>query len=254
MSDWQEPPEADLEPQPEPGRVVPPRDPFFPPPWGGLLTGLGLALTVFLLLVSAVVLAVFAQATTLSLESVGFRYVALVLSQLVLVVVPLGFALRLSGRLETLGVRRFRGAALLEGVLLGGGLVLATGAYGLLLSWISPEAYGEMMAEQQLQMELLQAPLPLLVLAALVLAPLTEEVFFRAFLFGGLRSSLNFAVASGISAAIFAGIHMMPLSTPALFLVGLATAASYERHRSLAAPLAVHIAFNGISLLAELVT
>ena len=100
-------------------------------------------------------------------------------------------------------------------------------------------------------MDLLEAPWPLLLLAAIVVAPLAEEIYFRGFLFGGMRRDLSFALASGLSAAIFSGIHLMAWSTVPLFLVGLGAAVAYERYRTLWAPLAMHAAFNGTALVVE---
>jgi len=106
-----------------------------------------------------------------------------------------------------------------------------------------------MEAEQQQQLQLLDGPLPLLLLFVLVVAPLGEEMFFRGFVFTGLRGRLGFPLASGLSAALFALAHVMPLSMPVLFAVGLGTAAMLERHRSLAICLVTHATFNLVSLL-----
>jgi membrane protease YdiL (CAAX protease family) len=106
-----------------------------------------------------------------------------------------------------------------------------------------------MLAEEQRQMEFLAGPWPLLALTAVFVAPLCEEVFFRGFLFSGLRGRLGFATASGVSAALFALPHRMPWSSVPLFCIGLACASAYERHRTLAGPFAVHAVYNGAALL-----
>ena len=175
----------------------------------------------------------------------------MIVSQLVLIVVPIAAAVVSSGGPETLGLRPYTFRALLEGVVVGAILVGIGGAYAWGLSELAPAAYASMVAEQELQMKLLEGSVPLLLLVAVVIAPLGEEMFFRGFVFGGLRGRLGFAWASGLSAALFAAIHLMPWSLVPLFAVGLGTAVVYERHRSLAACMMAHASYNLLSLALE---
>lgn len=80
-------------------------------------------------------------------------------------------------------------------------------------------------------------------------APFGEELFFRGLLFGGLRRSMPFWAAAGISAALFAVVHVYLLLMPLLFLVGFGLAYVYERSESLASAMAAHAAFNLIGYL-----
>lgn len=82
--------------------------------------------------------------------------------------------------------------------------------------------------------------------AAIIAAPIAEELFFRGFLFGALRRRRSFAVAGSISAAIFAAFHVIPLLMPLFFVVGLGLAYVYERRGSLLASMAAHVGFNVI--------
>lgn len=84
------------------------------------------------------------------------------------------------------------------------------------------------------------------VVAAVIAAPLGEEVFFRGFLFGSLRGRLGFGRAAVISAAVFAIFHVIPLLAAAMFFVGLGLAWLYERRGSLVAPIGAHAMFNVI--------
>jgi membrane protease YdiL (CAAX protease family) len=84
------------------------------------------------------------------------------------------------------------------------------------------------------------------VIAAVIAAPLGEEVFFRGFLFGSLRGRLGFWRASTISAAVFAIFHVIPLLMVLMFFVGIALAWLYERRGSLVAPIGAHAMFNVI--------
>jgi uncharacterized protein len=84
------------------------------------------------------------------------------------------------------------------------------------------------------------------VMAAVIAAPLGEEVFFRGFLFGSLRGRLGFWRAAAISAVVFAIFHVIPLLMVLMFFVGLALAWLYERRGSLVAPIGAHAIFNVI--------
>lgn len=80
--------------------------------------------------------------------------------------------------------------------------------------------------------------------AALVAAPVAEEIFFRGFLFGALRRRLRFALAAGLSGAVFGAFHVIPLLIPVMIFVGIGLAYIYERRGSLYASIAAHSAFN----------
>jgi membrane protease YdiL (CAAX protease family) len=79
--------------------------------------------------------------------------------------------------------------------------------------------------------------------SAIVLAPIGEELFFRGFLFGALRSRFRFAVAAVISAVPFALVHDF-LFSPLLFVFGIVLALLYERRGTLLSSIGAHAAFN----------
>ena len=76
-----------------------------------------------------------------------------------------------------------------------------------------------------------------------VAAPIFEEFIFRGLIFGGLRRSFGVLPAALASAAIFAILHP-PISVAPVFVLGLATAFSYERTRGLLAPMLTHAVYN----------
>jgi hypothetical protein len=86
-------------------------------------------------------------------------------------------------------------------------------------------------------------------IAIVFMAPIAEEVFFRGFIFAGLRRYLNLPIAGSLSGALFALAH----GDPGLILpfagVGLVLAFVYERSGSLWAPIGVHFVFNSVSFL-----
>jgi len=78
-----------------------------------------------------------------------------------------------------------------------------------------------------------------------VAAPLCEEFIFRGLIYGGLRRSMNAMPAMLASAAIFAVIHP-PLSMLPVFVLGVCTAWTYERSKTLLAPMLVHAVYNAV--------
>ena len=82
------------------------------------------------------------------------------------------------------------------------------------------------------------------------LAPISEELFFRGFLFGGLRGKLSFWPAALISGVFFGSIHLLGGSweiIPPLAAFGVLLAWLYERTGSIWPPILMHALQNGIA-------
>lgn len=83
---------------------------------------------------------------------------------------------------------------------------------------------------------------------ALVVAPLAEELVFRGVLYGAIRRRLRAGPAVLLSAVVFAAMHPVWIAGLLLpwtqFLGGLIFAWSYERTRSLALPVLLHVVGN----------
>lgn len=86
-----------------------------------------------------------------------------------------------------------------------------------------------------------------LLFLAIVLAPASEEILFRGFLYPWLKGRMAPAVAWILTAAIFAGIHFHAMTFPQLFLLGLVLAAAYEMTGSLTLCVGIHMCFNLMS-------
>ncbi|MRW91648.1 CPBP family intramembrane metalloprotease [Duganella sp. FT80W] len=82
---------------------------------------------------------------------------------------------------------------------------------------------------------------------AVLAAPLCEEFIFRGLIYGGLRRSMKAPQAMLMSAAVFAVVHP-PLSMLPVFVLGLCTAWTYERSKTLLAPMLVHAVYNAMVL------
>jgi membrane protease YdiL (CAAX protease family) len=144
---------------------------------------------------------------------------------------------------QTLGLRGF------QGVMLGLGLALMLLAYAfnllhnlllLLLGLrIQPDYVG--------LFERLKSPWLLLVGSVLV-APVVEEIFFRGFVFAGLRQRFGWQKAALLSAAIFAVIHLTPAVILPIFVLGCFLAFIYHYSRSLWPAILMHMLVNGVSL------
>jgi membrane protease YdiL (CAAX protease family) len=92
------------------------------------------------------------------------------------------------------------------------------------------------------------APVVVAVLVGVVLlTPLWEEVVFRGLVHGGLRRRLGPVTASVLGAAIFAACHGVPVLLPYMLTLGLSLAYLREFHRTLWAPVCMHVVVNGLA-------
>lgn len=85
-------------------------------------------------------------------------------------------------------------------------------------------------------------------LLAVVVAPFTEELVFRGFLYGVLRRSFGSISAMTATALLFAAIHLNLPAMPAYFLLAVGLTLAYERTGSLWTPILMHALFNATSL------
>jgi len=82
---------------------------------------------------------------------------------------------------------------------------------------------------------------------ALALAPFMEEVFFRGFLFGGLRGRWGVFFAALFTGFLFALAHVDPLVFIPFTAVGMIFALGYVYSGSILASTIAHLLFNAIS-------
>lgn len=89
-------------------------------------------------------------------------------------------------------------------------------------------------------------------IAAAVVAPIAEEIFFRGFMYGGLRGRIGVIGAMIVSTLFFTVLHLsVDLFVP-IFVLGLFLAWLYEYTGSLYPGIFLHAANNALSLLALL--
>ena len=83
---------------------------------------------------------------------------------------------------------------------------------------------------------------------AILGAPVTEELVFRGCIYGIVRKNAGRMVAVFATSVLFALIHGHVPSLPGLFILAVALALVYERTGSLWAPVCLHAAFNGLTI------
>lgn len=86
--------------------------------------------------------------------------------------------------------------------------------------------------------------LSLMIFLATVVAPVTEELVFRAGLFRYARSRLPRWIALTLPACLFAALHANLASFAPLMLLGIIFSVAYERTGSIAVPMIAHGLFN----------
>ncbi len=131
---------------------------------------------------------------------------------------------------------------------LGGGLLLfiSVSLMSLLLNWlipqpVEPQPYVEIFLSAQSWGQILGV-----VLIGSLIAPLSEEIYFRGFLYPYLRERLGVDFGLWVSAIIFGALHLDLIRFVPLTLGGFGLALIYQRTGSLWASIIAHGVWNGI--------
>jgi membrane protease YdiL (CAAX protease family) len=133
------------------------------------------------------------------------------------------------------------GAGLLTGVL----LIVAGSVTLALVRFVVSEVIGHEPSTPEQVVDCVRgSALAFLGPVVVVVAPFGEELFFRGFLYKGLRRRRSVAVSVVISSVAFGLVHVYPLLIPALAVVGAGLALVYERRQSLLASMVAHATFN----------
>lgn len=93
-------------------------------------------------------------------------------------------------------------------------------------------------------------PIWIQVLLVVVLAPISEEVCFRAMLFGGFRNRFSMWPAALMAGAFFGLLHATTgwSAVPVLIFFGIVLAVVYEKTESIWPPILVHLLNNAVAL------
>ncbi|MBA3652216.1 MAG: CPBP family intramembrane metalloprotease [Chthoniobacterales bacterium] len=90
----------------------------------------------------------------------------------------------------------------------------------------------------------------LVIILAVMIAPMVEEFVFRFFLYGVLRRYAGRTLGLIISALLFAAVHAHLPSFGPLFVLGSCFTIAYEWSGSLLVPMTLHALFNALTLTA----
>lgn len=95
--------------------------------------------------------------------------------------------------------------------------------------------------------------LPFQILLIAIAAPISEEVFFRGMMFGGLRRRMPMLLAALISGIVFGGLHAVTgiSAVPPLIAFGFILALLYEKTGSIVPGILLHALNNSVALAAQ---
>ncbi len=88
----------------------------------------------------------------------------------------------------------------------------------------------------------------ILLLGGAIVAPIVEEIFFRGFVFAGLRNRWDWKIAALMSGGIFAMVHILPTSYAPIFILALIFAFLYQISGSIWPAILMHMLTNTIAL------
>jgi len=215
--------------------------------WGGGMVALGVLIAAGTMLAGTIFVAIFDP----SLETSAARNAAQLVVAMSLIGTALGFALFDS-----------RGAVKEAFGKLGLGGRIAVGAIGLaLLAWLAYIIFAGFLApllqpdqgDVTRELGTNKDELGSIAVAAFLIviaAPLSEELFFRGFMFAGLRRSMSIWPAAAISAAVWGSLHLGAGNIGVaiqLAVFGVILAWLYERTGTLWAPVLAHAINNTIA-------
>lgn len=92
----------------------------------------------------------------------------------------------------------------------------------------------------------------LVIIAAVIIAPLGEEILFRGFIYGVLKRYTDAPFAALTSSLMFAIIHMHVGSVGPLWVLAVLFCIAYELTGCLLVPMLLHMIFNSTSILVML--
>jgi hypothetical protein len=221
--------------------VLVPRRPAVP--WSTRDVWLGVVAAVLILAVSYGLLFVLGSLSS-ELDLDLWVSVIPTLLELLLLIPVWWFSVRkYSASLRTLGFVGFRPSVLGVGLGLLFAVYIFNGIYAYLLDGFGLRVQTDLTPV----VNELSTVWPLL-FATVVVAPVTEEVFFRGFVFAGLRSRYDWRWAAAISSLLFAAAHLQLTFFIPAFLLGYLFAFLYQRSDSIWPGMILHAVVNGLAM------
>lgn len=141
---------------------------------------------------------------------------------------------------------------MVRAALLGGILLLMAYPFVLLADALVQQLLGESSTRQNI-VELFSGSLnmqqrSMIIVLAVGVAPIAEELVFRFFLYGVLKRYFGIAVGLLINSLLFAAVHQHLPSFAPLLLLGCCFTLAYEWSGSILVPMTMHSLFNSFTL------
>ncbi len=128
-------------------------------------------------------------------------------------------------------------------------VVLGKHLWDVLMEWQRSTNSAEQILQQLTQPAMIGA----LAFAAVIIAPLGEEFFFRGYLFELFKRRISTAVAVIATAVLFSIVHIAPLNILPIVALGVLLAVVRHRTGNLWSAVGLHAGFNGLSVMALIV-
>lgn len=146
----------------------------------------------------------------------------------------------------------FSKLGLIRAVSIGGILLLMGYPFVLLADAIVQKMLGEGTTKQNI-VELFSGSVSMqqrimIIILAVAVAPVAEELVFRFFLYGVLKRYFGIVVGLLINAVLFAAVHQHLPSFAPLFVLGCCFTLAYEWSGSILVPMTMHSLFNSFTL------
>lgn len=136
--------------------------------------------------------------------------------------------------------------------LIGGCLVAMWVIQGAYVSLVNALGLDDLLPDQQFPEGMFAEWWLVVILGLAVIggAPISEELFFRGFVFGGLRRRLGFLPPALLTGSLFSVAHLQLGLLIPFSLIGMILSLVYERTGSIWFNVALHLIFNTASFLA----
>ena len=89
----------------------------------------------------------------------------------------------------------------------------------------------------------------LIIVSAVLVAPVTEEFVFRHIFFSGAAYGIGGGPAAILTAVLFSSLHANLLQAPSLFFMSLILQAAYRKTGRLTVPILIHSLYNTVSVI-----
>lgn len=213
--------------------------------WGWREAVVGLGLVIVAAASAGTVLSSFVIGEEETSSTLVLGVLSTLVFELTLVGVSLWLLRREADPFKALGLRSF---AIRPGFVLGGLLACyaALYSYSVLVGLLGLDG---LLPGNQLSPRLFDYPwiVALVGITVVITAPITEEVFFRGFLFRGFARDLGFVAGALVSGVIFSSGHISLGAIVPFTAIGAIFALSYRHTGSLYTPIAMHMIFNFVS-------